>query len=242
MAFILNHNLIGFFGFIWVSQIISAIIASERCFCVVSPLRSHTVLSTRTMAVILAMVVVIILTLFFVVATRFRMICVYDPVTNARFNIIDGGAFYYHHQRLIDYLDSLVYGLALPGASILVVTLTTIVTVVKLRKAMAWRSETSGTLSTREVALTKMLVANSILFIACVTPVIVIFFQYLKSGSRHHNLYLTLLWLLEIPSYINSRFNIFIYYSMGSRYRDTLSSIFCRHRNKACKGKGEEKL
>ncbi|KAL8589880.1 hypothetical protein ACOMHN_023967 [Nucella lapillus] len=149
--------------------------------------------------------------------------------------------------KFINYLDIMVFGIFLPGAFMLVVLVTTIVTVVKLHKAMAWRSETSGTLSTREVALTKMLVAVSILFLVCIAPffffrMIVLFIFNMKAGSRHHNLYLTLLWLLEIPSYINSCFNIFIYYSMGSRYRDTLFSIFCRHRNKACKGKGQEKL
>ncbi|KAL8589873.1 hypothetical protein ACOMHN_023960 [Nucella lapillus] len=237
LAFIVNHNLIGFFGFSWVSQIYTAIIASERCFCVVSPLRSHTVLSTRTMAVILALVVVIIVGLFFLVATRFRMICVYDPVTNARFNVLDGGEFYYRNQKFIDYLDSLVYGFALPGASILVVLVTTTVTIVKLRKAMAWRSETSGTLSTREVALTKMLVAVSILFLACVTPLllfraIALFIPGMRPGGRYHNLYLSLLWIMEIPTYVNSSFNIFVYYSMGSRYRDTVRLILCRRGNK----------
>ncbi|KAL8589879.1 hypothetical protein ACOMHN_023966 [Nucella lapillus] len=237
LAFIVNHNLITFFGFAWVSQIISAIIASERCFCVVSPLRSHTVLSTRTMAVILGTVVVVVLSLFAVLATKYRMMCVYDPVTNARFNVLEGGEFYFHHQEFINILEGLVFGVALPGASILVVIGTTTVTIVKLRKAMAWRSETSGTLSTREVALTKMLVAVSILFIACVTPYVVIrctvlFIPGMKPGGRFHNLYLSLLWIEEIPSYFNSSFNIFVYYSMGSRYRDTVRLIMCRRGNK----------
>ena len=39
--FVLNHNLGGFFGFTWISQVMSAIIASERCFCVVSPVHTH---------------------------------------------------------------------------------------------------------------------------------------------------------------------------------------------------------
>ncbi|KAL8589876.1 hypothetical protein ACOMHN_023963 [Nucella lapillus] len=237
LAFIVNHNLITFFGFAWVSQIISAIIASERCFCVVSPLRSHTVLSTRTMAVILAVVIITILTSLSLVATRYRMMCVYDPVTNARFNVLDGGEFYYRHQKFIDILEGLVLGFTLPGTSILVVLVTTTVTIVKLRKAMAWRSETSGTLSTREVALTKMLVAVSILFLACVTPsllfrCIALFIPGMKPGGRYHNLFLSCLWIVEIFTYINSCFNIFVYYSMGSRYRDTVRLILCRRGNK----------
>ena len=96
--FIVNHNLTGFFGISWVSQIISAIIASERCFCVVSPLRSQSVLSTRTMAVIIVFVFIVVLGLYFVVALHYRMVCVYDPTTDMYFKMIDGGEFYYKHK------------------------------------------------------------------------------------------------------------------------------------------------
>ena len=55
-----------------------------------------------------------------------------------------------------------------------VVVVTTVVTNLRLRKAAAWRSESSsGSLSSREVALTKMLIGSSILFIICVSPICV---------------------------------------------------------------------
>ena len=99
--FIANHNLVGFFGFFWVSMVMSAIIASERCFCVVSPLRSQSILSTRTMAVIIVVVFIVVTGLYFVVALRYRMVCVYDPTTDMYFKMIDGGEFYYKHKVLI---------------------------------------------------------------------------------------------------------------------------------------------
>ena len=75
-------------------------------------------------------------------------------------------------QEFITLLDSVVYGLGLPGGVMAVVTVTTLVTTLRLRKAAAWRSESSsGTLSSREVALTKMLIGSSILFIICVSPI-----------------------------------------------------------------------
>ena len=99
--FIFNHNLIGFFGFSWVSQVISAIIASERCFCVVSPLRSKAILSTRTMAVIIVVVFTVVLGFYFVVALRYRMVCVYNPTTDTYFKMIDGGEFYYEYKVIV---------------------------------------------------------------------------------------------------------------------------------------------
>ena len=99
--FILNHNLTGGFGFTWVSQVMSAIIASERCFCVVSPLRSQTVLSTRTMVVIIVVVFVVVTGLYFVVSLRYRMVCVYNPTTDTYFKMIDGGEFYYEYKVIV---------------------------------------------------------------------------------------------------------------------------------------------
>ena len=96
--FILNHNLVGFFGFTWVSMVMSAIIASERCFCVVSPLRSQSVLSTRTMAVVIVVVFIVVLGLYFVVALHYRLVCVYNPTIDVYFKVIDGGEFYYKHK------------------------------------------------------------------------------------------------------------------------------------------------
>ncbi|KAL8623156.1 hypothetical protein ACOMHN_057955 [Nucella lapillus] len=63
MEFIVNNFLLGFVrGFNAVSEFISMLIASERCLCVASPLRSKTMLKTRTTAVILLVATIFILT------------------------------------------------------------------------------------------------------------------------------------------------------------------------------------
>ena len=68
-------------------------------------------------------------------------------------------------------MDSVVYGLGLPGVVMVVVTVTTLVTTIRLRKAASWRSESSSkVISSREVSLTKMLIGSSILFIICLSP------------------------------------------------------------------------
>ena len=60
-----------------------------------------------------------------------------------------------------------------PGVMMMVVTVTTIITTIKLRQAAVWRAETSssGSITTQEIALTRMLVGNSVLFIVCVFPI-----------------------------------------------------------------------
>ncbi|KAK7502391.1 hypothetical protein BaRGS_00006344 [Batillaria attramentaria] len=234
--FVINNNLIGFVGFTWVSQIISAIIASERCFCIVSPLHSQTVLKTRTTAIFIATCFIVVVGLCFVVATRYRVMCVYDPLSGAVTDAVGSSEFYFQHQKFIDYLDSVVYGVTIPGAALVTVTLTTIVTAVKLRQVVAKRADMSSSkISAREVAVTRMLICNSILFIVCVFPIfffrlILFFVPELNSGRRYHNTFLTVLWVLDVVAYINSSFNFFIYYKMGSRYRETFKELFCKRR------------
>ena len=82
MRFMVNNNLVGFFGFSFVSQILSAIIASERCLCVLSPLRSQTLLQTRTMAAIIVVVYLVVVGFYFVMALRYRIECVFDPASD----------------------------------------------------------------------------------------------------------------------------------------------------------------
>ena len=246
LRFMTNNNLVGFFGFSWVSQILSAIIATERCLCVLSPLRFQTLLQTRTMAAIIIAVYLVVVGVYFVVATRYRIACVFDPSSNTAQYTTVAGEFYQKHQRLINYLDSFVYGAGIPGVMIIVVTTTTIITTMKIRQAAAWRagsssasssssaplslSSSSSSISPKELALTKMLIGVSVLFIVCVSPFALFRFVWLflpemDIGRRNQNFYLTGLWILEPFSYVNSSFNIFVYYTMGSRYRDTFRSL-----------------
>ena len=64
----------------------------------------------------------------------------------------------------------------------------------------------------------------------CPCRLVLPFVPELNTGGRYQNTYLMIAWLLEMNSYINSSFNIFIYYSMGSKYRETMKALFCRGR------------
>ena len=240
MRFMANNNLVGFYGFTWVSQVLSAIIASERCLCVLSPLRFQTLLKTKNMAVVIATVYLSVMGLYFFVAARYRITCVFDPASDTVRYTIFAGEFYKSYENIINYLDSFVYGAGIPGAVMIIVTTTTITTAMKIRQAALWRAGTSSTsscsslsISPREVALTKMLIGSSVLFIACVSPIALFRFVWLflpemNTGRRHHNFFLTSLWILEAVSYVNSTFNIFVYYTMGSRYRETFWALVGR--------------
>lgn len=61
----------------------------------------------------------------------------------------------------------------------------------------------------------------------CPFRLVLPFVPEMNTGRCHQNTFLTILWLLEIPSYVNSSFNIFIYYSTGTKYRETMKQLFC---------------
>ena len=242
MRVMVNNNLVGFYGFAWGSMVISAIIASERCYCVLSPLRYQTLLKTRTMAAIIAAVYLVVVGFYFLVATRYRIGCVVDPASNAMRYTVVPSVFYLNHERFISYLDSFVYGAGIPGVMIIVVTTTTIITAMKIRQAAEWRGRTSSasgssssssssSMSPREIALTKMLIGNSVLFIVCVSPLALfrvawLFLPDMNVGGRHQNLFLAGLWFLEPLAYVNWSCNIFVYYIMGSRFREVFWALF----------------
>ena len=255
LRFMANNNLSGFYGFSWVSQILSAIVASERCLCVLSPLRFQTLLQTRTMAVIITAVYLVVVGFYFLVATRYRIACVFDPSSNTVQYTLVAGEFYQKHQRFIKYLDVFIYGTGIPAVLIIVVTTATITTAMKIRQAATWRAGSSSasgssssalsSISPQELALTKMLIGVSVLFIVCISPFAFfrlawLFMPEIEVGRRKHNFYLIGLWTIETFSFVNSSFNIFVYYTMGSRYRDTFWSL-CgikkrdKTRGKSCK-------
>ena len=62
----------------------------------------------------------------------------------------------------------------------------------------------------------------------CPNRLVLLFVPEMNTGHRLQNTYLTVLWFLEIATYTNSSFNIFVYYNMGSKYRETVKMLFVR--------------
>ncbi|KAL8625227.1 hypothetical protein ACOMHN_029985 [Nucella lapillus] len=87
-------------------------------------------------------------------------------------------------------------------------------------------------------------------FIICVFPIglfrfALLFLPEMVPGGRHHNMYMFGLWFVTITSYINATFNFLIYYTMGSRYRQTLRTLPCCRwcwRGKTHTGKEKKEL
>ncbi|KAL8576467.1 hypothetical protein ACOMHN_049034 [Nucella lapillus] len=168
-------HFVGLTGFIRVSMFLSAVIAAERCFCVVSPLLAQRVLSTRTLAVIIACVSLVLVAGMQVIAGHRRTeMCVYDPLTNTTSTVLTFTEFYKENKQILDFCSQIVYGTVIPVIFFVFVLVTTIITAIKLQSAHRWRQQSTsaatsagtGSLEKNMVAMTRMLVVTSVVFVA----------------------------------------------------------------------------
>ena len=232
LTFITNNHLLGFYGFGWASMFVSAIISGERCFCVIWPLRSSTLLKTRTTAVVILVGVVLITGGRFAVTEKYRVICLYDVTSGQERYHLKASEYYFLHKQLVDVLSGVVYGLILPMSTFAIVGLATVVTAVKLKKVAQWRQESSSALSPREIALTRMLIFLSIQFVVLNLPnvmlrVATLFIPELNISGRFANLHYFMTGVVEVCAALNSSLNFLVYYFAGTKYRETVHGL-CR--------------
>lgn len=153
--------------------------------------------------------------------------------------------FYLDHKEVFDPIDTFVYATAFPIVILVVIVFVTSVTVCKIYMAVTWRQSlgpsTAATkastskpdpsrLSSKELALTKMLIAVSVLFIVCLMPNALYRITYFlvsefNYAGRFKNLSSVLWEIVVLCRVINCSMNFLVYYCMGSRFRATLHDI-----------------
>ena len=150
----------------------------------------------------------------------------------------------------MDILLRLVYSTILTMLFFTTIAVTTIITAIRLRRVVQWRQRSTSsvygsvTTSIKEIALTKTLVATSVLFIVCLAPTVMVQIasfaepEFYFTG-RYYNLAYLLSNVVLFFRALNSSFNFFIYYNMSTRYRETLRDIFrlCVRKRKESEGR-----
>ena len=145
--------------------------------------------------------------------------------------------FYRDNKIAMDILLRLVYSTTLTMLFFTTIAVTTIITAIRLRRVVQWRQRSTSsvygsvTTSVKEIALTKMLVATSVLFIVCLAQTVMFHIasfvepEFYFTG-RYYNLAYLLTNVMVFFLASNSSFNFFIYCNMSTRYRETLRDIF----------------
>ena len=57
-----------------------------------------------------------------------------------------------------------------------------------------------------------------------------LFLPEMNPGRHYHNFAMASIWVIDMLTYVNATFNFLVYYTMGSRYRQTFWTLLGRKR------------
>ena len=228
--FVVNNNLIGLYGIAYGSTFLSVIISTERCICVLFPLKAQRCIPTKAIAFIIIVGVSVLVFARFAVTAMYQVTCFYEMRTQRLSWQLYVNSYYFRNQAILNALDGVFYGFCLTVGFPIIVLITTIITSVRLTHIVRWRSQTSSSWSSKEIGVTKMLIALSIEFFVLSIPIIVlrvvpVFEPRLRGGGEFANSFYVLTTLSEICSYVSSSVNLFVYYFTGTKFKQTLQGL-----------------
>lgn len=124
----------------------------------------------------------------------------------------------------------------IPICAFIIIATCTLILSILLRSKNTWRNNTltdgqAERISSRSQKVAKMVVTISTLFIACFVPsaimmLAVAFEPTLWVHGKYLNITVAMAGFSYLLVSINSSVNIFIYYNMSTKYRDTFREIF----------------
>ncbi|XP_076470818.1 uncharacterized protein LOC143300775 [Babylonia areolata] len=233
--FLMRNFLTGLAGMMSASQMVYCVITLERCLCITRPLLVKSFMSTRTTVVVLwTMVLFITGFTLFMAGIQYRALCVFDPTHDSVSYINYPTHFYFRHKLILDSIYSSLMGLFIPAFSFICVTVCTVVTATELKKLTQWRESSSSAptaVTSRDIAITRIVIGTSVLFLVCMVPSILMRFSFLlipdlALGGRYDNLAWVIRRFYQLSVVINSTFNFFVYYNYGSKFRETTHQLF----------------
>ncbi|KAL8573487.1 hypothetical protein ACOMHN_047758 [Nucella lapillus] len=229
--FVINNNLLGFYGFGYGSMLLVSIISTERCVCVLFPLRAQHCIPTKAFAIVVAFTVLTGSFMRFIFTAQNRSGFFYEVKTQrTSWQYVRNDDYYYKNESLLIILEGVFYGFVVSLGCPTLVLITTIITAIKLRQIVRWRSQTSsGMSSPKEIGITKMLICLSVEFIVLSSPLIIVrvsrLFPSVLNTDYHLNVHRILINCYEVCFYISSSVNFAVYYITGTKYRDTLHAL-----------------
>lgn len=146
------------------------------------------------------------------------------------------GLVFAENRERVESVHFIINNFFIPLTAFAIIVICTVAVVVKLRKTIQWRKksitpEQADRVSSRNQKVANMVVMISTLFIICFIPICIIilavaFEPRLFYGGRYFKIAVMLGGFSFVLESVNSSSNIFIYYHMSRKYRDTLRKMF----------------
>ncbi|CAL1528654.1 unnamed protein product, partial [Lymnaea stagnalis] len=214
---------------------ITAFVTFERCLCICLPLKVKTILTpTRVNGCIVGIFLVVMAS----VAPTYYTSRLGDVFIAER-NRTLVGLVVTPDRAQVESVAFTINNVVSPIGSFCVVVVCTIVLAVKLREKTKWRQsatrakeqDRAGKISRKDQKAVKMVVAISTVFIVSFTPTTV-FFAWMAhdpafgAGGVYQNIFNVVFSFSFLLEAINGSVNIFVYYNMSSRYRNSFIRMF----------------
>lgn len=222
---------------------ITAFISFERCMCVIFPLKVKTLFTPKRHTSTMIAIYVVTLGCSTLAYVSLGLEWRFYPQKN---RTLIGLAYHMdaYRRKITDAVSYAVNGVLMPMTCFLSVVVCTAVLVVKLNQQTSWRQtnasaasqgqvlKTERVVNTKERRVATMVVFISAIFIASFVPAVCIFVAgyiepQLSYDGRYKHLFLVTLSISFTVEAINSSINIFVYFSMSTKYRETFLQMFC---------------
>ncbi|CAG5119118.1 unnamed protein product [Candidula unifasciata] len=219
-----------------VSTWITAYITLERCLCVTAPLKVKNLFTPKRTVLYLVVVYVFMVASVCPIFYAARPANIFDPSKNRTMF----GIFFLEDRNKIEAITFMTNN-TIPTLAFCTVAICTAILVSTLRKKSKWRRKaTTSTAKTvmadRDGKVVKMVVLISTIFIICYFPgaavfVVMLLDTDLRIDGFQKNVITAIFSLLFHLESINAGVNIFIYFSMSSKFRVTFMNMICSNCN-----------
>ncbi|KAK0056196.1 growth hormone secretagogue receptor type 1 [Biomphalaria pfeifferi] len=213
---------------------ITVYITAERCLCIVSPLKIKRIITNkRATSIIVGIYILIIASLLPEYTTMYIGWKEYPEMNRSLLGLIRT-----KENDKVSGLTFLLYAIYILVSFFAIIVFTTIL-VVKLKQKTKWREEStfddkqSNTISNRDKKTVRMVIVIALVLIVCYLPsVLLCTTGFIVPGffvvGQYSNVFFVTWSFAFVLDALNSSVNIILYYTMSSKYRQTLHEILSR--------------
>ncbi|KAK3743562.1 hypothetical protein RRG08_027429 [Elysia crispata] len=226
---------------------VTAFISFERCLCILIPLKVKKWVTPKTTTVVVVTISITTIGPYIGVYWRWIFVWKFLPGRNATVlgvTVVDKPVLI-----LMESVINIAIGAIQPIVAFVTVLVCTVFLVVYLRRSSQWRKsmasaagKTAGVdkssrfepkqnISKKEEKVVRLVTSIATIFIVCYTPntLMILHMAIFPSFSlfgQHRNTFLMVYLVSVLANSVSASVNIFIYYNMGTRYRNALRLLF----------------
>lgn len=216
-----------------ITSFITTFISLERCLCITFPLKVKGIITPVMNKVIITSIFAILFIVFAPFYFANRLEWRYNKARNKTILTLVQTS----DSVVIESITFPIHSVGMSTLSLLGVIVCTAILVVTLNRKAKWRQTSvaltkQGTTSLKEKKVVKMVTIISVIFIICFIPGTIVFFfmayePEFNFGRKYNNIGVMVWAVVLFMETVNSSANIFVYYNMSSKFRDTLIRTLC---------------